>query len=186
MRLLVPAAAVAAFGVLMSSSGHGQTPRERAQAAKAATPAGPPLPSVRPAAARSQSAALVARGDAARTAQAFEQAIDFYESALAVDPASDRAYLGLARVAQEQRLFGRALRFYREGLQVAPGSVDLLAGQGQALAARGAAARAQVVRGRVVALCPTGCAQLSELDAAIARGTVAPPMPRVATPAKVN
>lgn len=105
------------------------------------------------------------------------EAIDALESALAIDPRNRGAYVGLARVAQAQRLPGKAIKFYFEALKLEPNDVNALGGQGEAMVQRGAVERARRNLEKIKTLCPAPCTQATTLAAAIAKG----PPPEVLT-----
>ncbi len=114
----------------------------------------------------------LATGDAALTAKHPEAAIDAYEAALAVDPKSAPAFLGLARAYEAEALPGHAIKYYREALALQPNDIGALAGQGEALIARGATTRARVNLDRIKTLCKGDCPQAKRLETALA----APPV----------
>jgi tetratricopeptide (TPR) repeat protein len=97
-------------------------------------------------------------------------AIDLFESALAVDARNRQAYIGLGRAAQGEKLPGKAVKFYGEALQLEPNDVEALAGQGEALVQRGAVDRAKANLARIRTLCKGACPQAQTLAAAIAKG----------------
>lgn len=107
----------------------------------------------------------------------YQEAIDLFETALAVDPRNRQAYIGLARVAQGQKLPGKAIKFYFEALKLEPNDVNALAGQGEALVQRGAVERAKANLERIRKLCTAPCAPATTLAAVIAKG----PPPEVLT-----
>jgi len=117
-----------------------------------------------------RSSALVQQAQAHISAGRHNEAIDLLETALVVDPRNRPAYVSLARVAQAQRLPGKAIRFYGEALQIDPNDVAALGGQGEAYVQRGAVDRARRNLERVRTLCGAGCAQAATLAAAIERG----------------
>ncbi len=96
-------------------------------------------------------------------------AVDDFETALAVDPKNRQAYIGLARAARAQSLPGKAVKYYREALQLEPNDLDALQGQGEALATRGAKVAAQANLERIRQLCKTDCAAAKSLAIAIAQ-----------------
>ncbi len=96
-------------------------------------------------------------------------AVDEFETALAVDPRNRQAYIGLARAARAQSLPGKAVKYYREALQLEPNDLDALQGQGEALATRGAKVAAQANLDRIRQLCKTDCAAAKSLALAIAQ-----------------
>lgn len=118
-----------------------------------------------------RSLALLHQGDALRAAGNFKGAEDMLESALAIDPRNRGAYVALARVAQDQGLPGKAVRFYRGALALDPNDLTALAGQGEAMVQKGAVERARVNLTRINKLCKkAACPQATALNAAIAKG----------------
>jgi tetratricopeptide (TPR) repeat protein len=113
---------------------------------------------------------LQKQGEAFLTAGKFDQAEDALEAALAVDPRNRWAFVDLARVAEKQRLYGKAVRMANKALLLEPNDVDAIAVQGEAMVELGATARAQVNLQKLQTLCSKGCPQLSQLSAAITRG----------------
>jgi tetratricopeptide (TPR) repeat protein len=165
MRLMPVALAAAIVAGTMASAGHTQRPDDQVDA---------------------RSVALSRQAEAALTAGRHADATDFYETALAVDPRNRSAYLGLARVAQAQRLPGKAIRLYQDALTIEPNDVNALAGQGEAYVQRGALDRAKRNLTRVQELCGRPCPQATQLSAVIQRGppvttaegpTATPPQP---------
>ena len=129
---------------------------------------------------------LLAQGKAARAAGNFDGATDLLETAVAVDPRNREAFVALADVAEARGLPGKAIRLYREALALEPNDVAALKGQGEALVAKGAVARAQENLARIRTLCKTACPAATQLAAVIAKGpplttaqveTVAKPKP---------
>lgn len=117
-----------------------------------------------------RSTALVQQGRQALTRGDHIAAANLLESALAVDPRNRGALIALAEVARAQELPGKAVRLYREALQMDPNDLAALEGQGEALVQRGALAKAQVNLARIKTLCKTDCASATRLTAAIAKG----------------
>jgi tetratricopeptide (TPR) repeat protein len=99
-----------------------------------------------------------------------DQAEDVLEAALAVDPRNRWAFVDLARVAEKQRLFGKAVRMSNKALQIEPNDVDAIAVQGEAMVELGATARAQANLQKLQTICPKGCPALTQLTTAISRG----------------
>jgi Tfp pilus assembly protein PilF len=100
-----------------------------------------------------------------------EQAEDALEAALAVDPRNRGAFVEIARVAQKQHLFGKAIRMTSKALQMEPNDPDAIAIQGEAMVEMGAIARAQANLQKLQTICGSkGCPQLAQLSAAITRG----------------
>ena len=121
---------------------------------------------------------MVRQGETLLAAGKFEAADDTLETALAVDPRNRAAFVVLARVAQKEKLFGKAIRFTNKALALEPGDRDALAVQGEAMVELGAVPRAKDNLAKLQKLCPSGCQQLAMLTAAISRGpTVAAAKP---------
>jgi Tfp pilus assembly protein PilF len=157
MRLTPVAVSLAIVVATMASAGHGQRPDDQLDP---------------------RSVALVQQGHALLQAGRHNEAIDALETALAVDPRNRGAFIGLGRVAQAQRLPGKAIGFYGRALAIEPNDVNALAGQGEALVQRGAVDRARQHLARVRTLCGNNaCPQATQLAQAIERG----PPPEVLT-----
>ena len=99
-----------------------------------------------------------------------EQADDVLETSLAVDPRNRGAFVDLARVAEKQHLFGKAIRMTNKALQLEPNDPDAIAVQGEAMVELGATARAQANLQKLQTICTKGCPQIAQLSAAITRG----------------
>ena len=124
------------------------------------------------------SLALLEQGQTHLAAGRFKEADDALETALVVDPRNRDAFIALAKVAQKQKLFGQAIRFTNKALALEPNDRDALAVQGEAMVELGAVAKARETLLRLQKLCPSGCAQVAQLSAAITRGpTVAAVQP---------
>lgn len=130
------------------------------------------------------SLALQQQGEALAAQGNYPGATDALEAALVADPRNRGAYVSLANVARKQDLNGKAIRFYREALKIEPNDVNALAGQGEALVAKGAVGKAQENLARIKKICVSSCSEGTQLAAAIERGpaasvltakTVAPP-----------
>ncbi|OJW27675.1 MAG: hypothetical protein BGO58_11895, partial [Sphingopyxis sp. 65-8] len=100
-----------------------------------------------------QSVALMNQGQAAQAKGDLDAAIDAYESALAADPRNRSAIIALAQVARAQGLPGKAIGLYREALLLEPNDIVALAGQGEALADKGAIELARKKLADVQRLC---------------------------------
>jgi Tfp pilus assembly protein PilF len=120
------------------------------------------------------SLAMMKAGEAQLAQGKTQAAMDSFEAALAADPRNRRAYVGMARVAEAEGLPGKAVRFYREALEIDPNDLNALELQGVALVERGAKARAETNLERMKKLCPDSCPQADRLSAAIARGPQKP------------
>jgi Flp pilus assembly protein TadD len=118
-----------------------------------------------------KSVQLMHQGQALITAGKLDQAEDVLETALAVDPRNRWAFVDLARVAEKQQLFGKAIRMTNKALLLEPNDPDAIAVQGEAMVQLGAVARAQVNLQKLQTICaPKGCPQIAQLSAAITRG----------------
>lgn len=149
MRLTPIALSIAIAVATMASAGHGQRPDDQIDP---------------------RSAAMVQQAQTLSAAGRHDEAIDLLESALAVDPRNRGAYIALGRVAQAQRLPGKAIRLYGHALRLEPNDLNALAGQGEALVQRGAVDRAQRNLERVRTLCGQPCPQAQQLATVIQRG----------------
>ena len=122
---------------------------------------------------------LQRQGQAQVAAGKLIEAAELLETALAVDPRNRAAFVELARVAQKQRLFGRAIRLTSKALELEPNDLDAIQVQGQAMVELGALPRARENLAKLQRICVNGCKQLSALSAAISRG---PTVAQVRTP----
>ena len=117
-----------------------------------------------------KSVELERQGKALPPPASSKQAEDVLETALAVDPRNRWAFVDLARVAEKQRLFGKAVRMSNKALQIEPNDLDAIAVQGEAMVELGAIARAQANLQKLQTICPKGCPALAQLSSAITRG----------------
>lgn len=118
-----------------------------------------------------KSVELMHQGQALLASGKLEDAENALETALAVDPRNRWAYVDLARVAEKEHLFGKAIRMTSKALLIEPSDPDAIAVQGEAMVEMGATARAQENLQKLQAICGAkGCAQVSQLSAAISRG----------------
>lgn len=100
-----------------------------------------------------------------------EAAEDLLETALAVDPRNRGAFVDIARVAEKQHLFGKAIKMTNKALLLEPNDPDAIAVQGEAMVEMGATARAQVNLQKLQTICGAkACPQVAQLSAAISRG----------------
>jgi Tfp pilus assembly protein PilF len=149
MRLMPIALATALALATMGSAGHGQRADDQIDP---------------------RSVSLLQQGQALTAAGQFSEAVDSIETALVVDPRNRAAYIALARVAQAQKLPGKAIRLYSEALKLEPNDVNALAGQGEALVERGAIDRAKRILERLKVACKGPCPQATTLASVIAKG----------------
>ncbi|MBS0255382.1 MAG: hypothetical protein JSS36_09295 [Proteobacteria bacterium] len=151
MRFSPPALALSALVALSASALHSAPPR----------PLDP------------RAGALEAQGRAALNAGDADKATDAFEAALAIQPGSPALLLDLADAARGQGMQGKALHYYRTVLAIDPQNVAAIAGEGAALAEKGAIAKAQRNLARLEGLCGPTCPASRQLSAAIARGPAA-------------
>jgi len=149
MRFVAPVIAVAAATLAFSAPVLGQKPDDQ----------------IAP-----KSVELQRQGESFLSAGKFEQAEDAIEASLAVDPRNRWAFVDLARVAEKQQLFGKAVRMANKALLLEPNDPDAIAVQGEAMVELGATARAQANLQKLQTVCSKGCPQLSQLSNAITRG----------------
>ena len=114
------------------------------------------------------SARLAQEGAAALAKGQVTVAFDAYQAAAAADPKNRGAFIGMARASQAQGLPGKAVKFYREALQLEPTDLVAIEGQGEALVQRGAKTRALANLDRLKQLCGN-CAQVGQLASFIAK-----------------
>ncbi len=109
------------------------------------------------------SVSLLAKGDEAARAKKPEEAIDWYETALAVDPRNRAAYISLARLVRSQGLKGKAIRYYKEALELDPNDILALSEQTDVMVSKGAleAARKNIARLRII--CRSECGGIDRL-----------------------
>lgn len=126
---------------------------------------------------------LQQQGEALIAAGKLIEAADLLETSLAVDPRNRSAFVNLARIATQQKLFGKSIRLANEALQLEPNDLNALAIQGEAMVELGALPRARQNLAKIQQLCGGNCRQVAELSAAISRGPTvasakAPEMPK--------
>jgi tetratricopeptide (TPR) repeat protein len=110
-----------------------------------------------------RSLAMLSEGDAAAKAQKLEDAVDWYQTALAVDPRNRAAYVAMARVVRAQGLNGKAIRYYKEALELDPNDLTALTEQGDAMVAKGALEAARQNLARLKLLCRNDCGKVESL-----------------------
>jgi len=118
-----------------------------------------------------RSVALVATGDQELVAGRYDSAIDYYESALAVDPRNRAAYIAMARAVRGQGLNGKAIRFYKEALEIEPNDQLALAEQADVMIAKGAVTQARIIIARLKTLCRGDCAAVDRLSDVAAKAS---------------
>lgn len=127
---------------------------------------------------------LLATGRAALAEGDVDGATDRFEAALALAPGSAPVLLALGGLAREKGLHGQAIHYFREVQEAEPGNLAAIAGEGAAMAEKGATAKAERQLAKLKSMCGTNCDEATRLSAVIARG----PLPQVksaeAAPAK--
>jgi Tfp pilus assembly protein PilF len=120
---------------------------------------------------QAKSIELQRQAKALTAAGKLEEAEDMLETALAVDPRNRSAFVDIARVAEKQHLFGKAIRMTNKALLLEPNDADAIAVQGEAMVEMGAIARAQANLQKLQTLCGgKACPQAIQLSQAISRG----------------
>lgn len=122
-----------------------------------------------------RAAALLAQGRSQMASGQVNQAIDAYEAALVVSPGSVEVLLALAGATRVQDMQGKALHYYREALESDPRNLAAIAGEGAALAEKGALEKARRNLVRLRGLCGSDCDEAKTLAAQIETG----PSPRM-------
>jgi Tfp pilus assembly protein PilF len=118
-----------------------------------------------------KSVELQQRAKTLMSAGKLDDAEDQLETALAIDPRNRGAFVDLARVAEKQHLFGKAIRMTNKALLLEPNDTDAIAVQGEAMVEMGAVARAQANLQKLQTICGVkSCPQVAQLSAAISRG----------------
>lgn len=163
MRISPPVLALSLALLTVASVGHGQRPDPR----------------ISP-----QSVALTAQANQLSALGKYDEAVGLLETALAVDPRNRGAFIALARVSEKQGLPGKAIRFYREALLIEPNDISALAGQGEAMLAKGAITKAKENLARIKQLCIAACPEQQQLAEAIEKGSAAPVVSAQAIQAK--
>jgi tetratricopeptide (TPR) repeat protein len=116
--------------------------------------------------------ALLAEGNADLAAGRVNEAVGAYEAALVRKPGSVTVLLRLAEATRANGLQGQALRYYRDALETDPRNLMAIAGEGAALAEKGAVERARRNLARLESICGTDCEATRQLASVIARGPV--------------
>lgn len=96
-----------------------------------------------------------------------DDAIGYYETALALHPRNRKAYIALAEIAEKQKLNGKAITLYKEVLEINPNDQIALIQQGRLFASKGALERAKTNLARLKILCGVNCSDNESLKIAI-------------------
>jgi tetratricopeptide (TPR) repeat protein len=110
---------------------------------------------------------LLADGKARFAAGDVNAAVDAYEAALVVQPGNALVLVRLAEATRAQGMQGKALHYYRSALVSDPRNVMAIAGEGAALAEKGALAKAQRNLVQLQGLCGTDCDATRQLAAVL-------------------
>lgn len=121
-----------------------------------------------------RSVALTQSGNEAMRAGDAEEAIGWYETALAVDPRNRAAYIAMAGAVKSQGLHGKAIRFYKEALEIEPNDQIALSGQAEAMIAKGAIEPARKNIARLKMLCRSDCSAVDGLALAATKAAEKP------------
>jgi predicted Zn-dependent protease len=113
---------------------------------------------------------LQQQGQAQLAAGKLTEAGNLLETSVAVDPRNRSAFVDLARVAKQQKLFGKAIRLAAEALELEPNDLDAIEVQGEAMVELGAIPRAKENLAKLQKLCSNNCRQAADLSAAISHG----------------
>lgn len=117
-----------------------------------------------------RASALLAQGQAALSGGQVNAAIDAFEAALVVQPGNVSILLSLAEATREQGMQGKALHYYREALESDPRNLLAIAGEGAALAEKGAVKKAERNLARLKGMCGSDCEATRQLAAVLAKG----------------
>jgi tetratricopeptide (TPR) repeat protein len=110
---------------------------------------------------------LVAQGDARSKAGDANGAVDAYEAALVAQPGHSRILISLADATRAQGMQGKALHYYRAALVEDPRNVMAIAGEGAALAEKGAIEKAKRNLAQLEGLCGADCEATRKLAAVL-------------------
>jgi tetratricopeptide (TPR) repeat protein len=117
-----------------------------------------------------QSTQLQQRAESQLAAGKLSEAADLLETAVAVDPRNRAAFVDLARIAKQQKLFGKSIRLANEALELEPSDLDAIEVQGESMVELGAIPRAKENLAKLQKLCSNNCKQVAALSSAISRG----------------
>ena len=124
-----------------------------------------------------RAASLEAQARSALAAGDADRALDGFEAALAISPGHPALVLDLADVARAEGLQGKALHYYRTVLERDPQNLAAIAGEGAALAEKGAIEKAKRNLARLEGMCGERCPATLSVASAIAKSSA----PRVVT-----
>ena len=120
---------------------------------------------------------LLGEGRTALAGNDVDGAIAAFEAALAVQPGSPQILLDLAGAERRNGMQGKALHYYRKAQDLDPRNLAAIAGEGEALAEKGAVEKARRSLARLEMICgprcPQGAALAAKLDRAPGERVVA-------------
>lgn len=117
-----------------------------------------------------KSVELQRQGEALIASGKYADAEGILETALAVDPRNRSVFVDLARAADHEKLYGKAIRLANKALDLEPNDLDAIEVEGEAMVQLGAIPRAKENLAKLQHLCANGCRQLTQLSAVIDRG----------------
>lgn len=115
--------------------------------------------------------ALLVAGREDMEAGRINEAIDDFEAALVIHPGSVAVLLELAGARRAHGMQGVALHYYRQALASDPRNLAAIAGEGAALAERGALDKAQRNLARLQGMCGSDCDATRDLASVIESGS---------------
>jgi len=116
--------------------------------------------------------ALLDAGRSQLTAGNVNAATDSLEAALTVDPANAAILIALGDASRQAGLQGKAIHYYRDVLDREPNNLAAIAGEGAALAEKGATDKARASLARLEGLCGRTCPETAIVSKALASGPV--------------
>lgn len=129
-----------------------------------------------------RAASLLSQGRGELSAGRADAAVDAFEAALTVQPGNVQILIELASATRRLGMQGKAIHYYREALEADPRNLAAIAGEGGAMAEKGATEKANRNLARLKTMCGADCAEAKQLASVIARG----PAPKVVSAAAVT
>jgi Tfp pilus assembly protein PilF len=126
-----------------------------------------------------RAASLLTQGRAELSAGRAEAAVNAFEAALTVQPGNVQILIELASATRRLGMQGKAIHYYREALEADPRNLTAIAGEGGAMAEKGATEKANRNLARLKTMCGSDCPEAKQLASVIARG----PAPKVVSAA---
>jgi Flp pilus assembly protein TadD len=110
------------------------------------------------------------RGAAALSSGDVAQARANYETALLLSPGDANIYFALGKIARQQKLPGKAIKYFADTQRLDPKNQLAVQGEGLAMMDKGATESARETLAKLKTLCKSSCAVAEPLAAAIAAG----------------